>query len=342
MSANGLWVDLMGFAEHQFRVPSAEDSAGKLGIFSPHPTQTAHGRVFNMPSRPFWSGQLKISLVSFGIHLFPATDSRAGVSFHQIDRKSGQRIHHLNVVNGDRKVDTDEIAKGYEYSKGKYLLIEPEEIAKLRIETRKTLELRQFAKLSDLSPALFEHPYFVVPQGKEAAGAFAVIRKALGDTEKAGLGEIAFAGREHLVAIAAPADPTGRGLMAYVLRYEEELRRPKDYFDQIPKVDVDRSQLKLATDLIQSNSKPLKLNEFKDDYEAALHALIAAKRRNRPLQVEEEPADDGKVINLMDALRKSVESSRSVTTRSGTQRRKSSSKAGPVLVKPPKRRKRVA
>jgi len=166
-------------------------------------------------ARPYWSGQLKISLVSFGIKLFPATNAAAEISFHQIQRKTGKRVRHQNVVDQGELIDRSDIVKGYEYSKGKYLVVEPEEIAKLRIATKDTLELEQFVNIADVPLELYEKPYFVVPQDAKHAAAFAVIRKALEQTGKAGIGEIAFAGREHLVAIAPAADKKSRGLMAY-------------------------------------------------------------------------------------------------------------------------------
>ena len=259
-----------------------------------------------MAARPYWSGQLKISLVSFGIQLFPATASNSGVRFHEIDRTSGKRIHHLNVVNEDEPIDDSEIVKGYEYSKGDYLIVEPKEIANLRIETKRAIEVSQFIDMADLHPILFEKPYFVVPQPKESPDAFAVVRKAMEETGKAAIGEIAFGGREHLIAIAVPPDKRLRGLMGYTLRYAEELRKPQEYFTDIPEPKIDKKQLAMATELISSYSAPFKLEAFKDDYEEALRTLIEAKRKNKPLPLEEEKRERPKVVNLMDALRRSV------------------------------------
>ncbi|MGA9060316.1 MAG: Ku protein [Terracidiphilus sp.] len=150
-----------------------------------------------MAGRPNWSGQLKISLVSFGIQLFPAANPQAGISFHEIDRATGQRIRHLNVIGDGEPVENSQIVKGYEYSKGKYLAVDPEEVAKLRIETKNVIDVKQFIALDELAPALFETPYFVVPEPKESPEAFAVVRKAMEQTGKAALGEIAFGGRGH-------------------------------------------------------------------------------------------------------------------------------------------------
>jgi len=288
-----------------------------------------------MTGRPYWSGQLRISLVAFGVQLFPATSATSEVSFHQIDRKSHQRIHHLNVVSGDKPVSNDDIVKGYEYSKGKYIIVEPDEIKNLRLETQKAINVAQFIDSSDLPPYLFEKPYFVVPDQKGSAEAFAVVREAMIQSDKVAIGEVAFAGREHLIAIAPHPDRKIRGLMAYTLRYAEELRKAKDYFGGIHEQSIDKKQLELASQLIKSQSAPFQLDDYKDDYEAALRELINAKRNEKPLPIsEEKPRPE--VVNLMDALRQSVDGAKSKPAS-----RRSSTK-GPRLVKTGKRSRRAA
>lgn len=288
-----------------------------------------------MAGRPYWSGQLRISLVAFGIQLFPATSSTSEVSFHQIDRKTHQRVHHLNVINGDQPVANDDIVKGYEYSKGKYIIVEPDEIKNLRLETQKTISVAQFIDARDLPPYLFEKPYFVIPDQKGSAEAFAVVREAMVESDKIAIGEAAFSGREHLIAIAPHPDKKVRGMMAYTLRYAEELRKAKDYFSGIPEQSIDKKQLELANQLVKSQSAPFKLDEFKDDYEAALRELINAKRNDKALPtIEEKPKP--KVVNLMDALRKSVDESKSKPTS-----HRASTK-GPRLVNTGKRSRRAA
>ena len=294
-----------------------------------------------MADRPYWSGQLKVSLVSFGIQLYSATNSSSGINFHQIDRASGQRIRHLNVVGDKEPVENAEIVKGYEYSKGKYLLIEPDEISKVRIETKKTIDVQQFVELYELPPGIFEKPYFVVPDAKESSDAFAVVRRAMEQAGKAAIGEIAFGGREHLLAIAVPPDGSA-GLMAYTLRYSEELRKSTDYFSDIPSPEkVDKKQLAMATQLIEAYSTPFDLEAFKDDYEAALQELIEAKRKNAPLPDEEEAPRPTKVVNLMDALRESVSKAKKPVA---SERRtgKAAAQKGPVLVKATKRKHSAA
>lgn len=296
-----------------------------------------------MVGRPFWSGQLKISLVSFGVQLYPAVDARSGISFHQIDKSTGQRVRHMKVVNEDEPVENAEIVKGYEYTKGKYIAIDPDEIKRLRVPTNRTIEIKQFVDAGELAPALFEKPYFVVPDPRESPEAFAVVRRAMEQSGKMAVGEVAFGGREHLVSFAVPSGK-GRGLMAYTMRYAEELRKAEDYFSGITPVEVDKKQLAMAADLIRAYSAPFKFEEYKDDYEAALRELIEAKQKHLPLPLEEEEAAPTRSIGLMDALRRSLEESKPTQSKSAAARKKppAREKAGPVLVKGTKRKRSAA
>ena len=263
-------------------------------------------------ARPFWSGQIQISLVAFGVKLFPAVEAKSEIRFHQISRKTGDRVRHQKVsagASGDEEpVEKDEIVKGYEYSKGEYIQIDPEEIANLRIPSRHTLELQQFVSLKDLEPAFFEKPYFVTPENDSQAEAFAVVRKALADTHKAGLGKIALSGREHLIAISAPDDDSLPGLMGYALRYAAELRKPQEYFAGIRTPGINEESLSLAKELIQRKTAKFDPEKFTDQYEAALRELIEAKMKHLPIPKEHAPAPRGKVVDLMEALRASVAS----------------------------------
>lgn len=297
-----------------------------------------------MIGRPYWSGQMKISLVSFGIRLYPAINSRAGVTFHEIDRETGERVHHRNVVNEDEPVDKTEIVKGYEYTKGKYLVVEPDELKNLRIPTKSVLEVQQFVDFTELPPAIFEKPYFVRPDLKESVKPYAVVRRAMEENSKAALGEIAFGGREHLIAVAVPPDNPEKGLMAYLLRYADELRKAKDYFADLPDfrtLQIDKKQLAMANELVRAYSEPLHLQSYKDDYEQALRELIDAKQKNLPLPMEEEKPRPTKVINLMDALRESVNrAKRPPAAEKGAPRY--TQKKGPQLVGASKRKRKAA
>ena len=258
-------------------------------------------------ARPYWSGQIQISLVSFGVKFFPATEAKSEIHFHQIDRKTGDRVRHQKVsAEDDAPVEKENIVKGYEYSKGEYVQIEPEEVENLRIPSRHTLDVQQFVGIDDLNPSLFEKPYFIAPESDSQAEAFAVVRKALADTRKAGLGKIAMNGREHLIAITVPQDEKLPGLMGYELRYAEELRDPKEYFEGIKTPAVNEESLDLAKELIKRRSAGFDPKKFTDEYEAALRAMVEAKLKNLPLPEEKKAEPGGKVVNLMDALRRSV------------------------------------
>jgi DNA end-binding protein Ku len=240
-------------------------------------------------------------------------------------------------VNGDQPVDNSDIVKGFEYSKGKYIIVEPEEVKKLKLETQKTINVAQFVDAEELPPYLFEKPYFVVPDPKsQSLEAFAIVREAMVQSNKIAVGEVAFGGREHLVAIAAPPNKKDRGMMAYTLRYAEELRKSKDYFGGIEEQKIDKKQLELADQLIKAQTAPLHLEDFKDDYEAALRELIEAKRNQKPLPVSEERPSP-KVVSLMDALKQSVNES---SKKSPAAHRHA--KKGPTLVKSGKRSRRAA
>jgi DNA end-binding protein Ku len=280
--------------------------------------------------RPFWSGQIQISLVSFGVKLFPATEAKSEIHFHEIDRKTGTRVRHQKVSeSAEEPVEKADIVKGYEYRKGQYAQIDPEEIKHLRIPSKHTLQMEQFVELDQLDPALFEKPYFVVPEKDSQAEAFAVVREALQQTHTAGLGKIAMGGREHLVAICAPADPKLPGLMAYTLRYAAELRSASEYFSDVKTPKIDAEQLSLAKELIQRKAGKFDPSKFTDDYEAALRELVKAKMKHLPLPLEEKPAPRAKVINLMDALRRSVKSpdEKKAPAHSGTRKAAGASQA---------------
>jgi len=304
--------------------------------------------------RPYWSGHIQISLVSVGVKLFVATEAKGEVRFHQISRSTGERVRHQKVLasaleeapdQAAAPVEKDEIVKGYEYSKGQYVLIEPNEIANLRVPSKNTIEITQFVSLSEVAPEYLEKPYFVVPENDIQAEAFAVIRTALAKSKRAGLGKIAFGGREHILAIAAaPPGSSGQdelGMMAYTMRYQEELRSPAEYFSDIKKVKVDSDSLELAESLIKKRTAKFDPSKFTDTYETALKELVEAKLKHLPIPQEEPAAPHrAKVINLMDALRKSVaeESSASPASETRLPKKKAaaSERSGISIVKPTK------
>jgi len=304
-------------------------------------------------ARPYWSGQIQISLVSFGVKLFVATEASSDIHFHQIDRNSGERVKHQKVLASALEQDPDDaadpidkssIVKGYEYSKNQYITLEPDELAHLRVPSKHTMEVTQFVDESSIDPAFYEKPYFVVPENEAQTEAFLTVRKALIDTKKIALSKIAFAGREHLVAIA-PAGAEGKadsaqpgGLMAYTLRFAAELRDPAEYFRDIKKMPIAPDSLALAKELIQRKASKFDPSKFIDGYEVAVRELVDAKLKHVPVPRDEAPAPTrGKVINLMDALRKSVsgstKSSRAEPETTRHPAKKPATKKGPTLVK---------
>ena len=272
-------------------------------------------------ARPYWSGQITISLVSFSVKLFVATEAKSDIRFNQISRSTGERVKYQKVTasnaeaqqtqqdSGDTAptaptVGKDDIVKGYEYQKGQYVIIEPSELANLRVPSKHSMEITQFVEAEQIDPEYFEKPYFVVPENDSQTQAFAVVRQALVDTKKIALSKIAFAGREHIVALSAADDG---GMMAYTMRYAQELRDPKDYFRDIKKVEVDEDSLDLAKQLIKKRSGSFDPSKFVDGYEVAVKELVQAKIEGAPIPHDEALAPKrGKVISLMDALRKSI------------------------------------
>ena len=258
-----------------------------------------------MPTRPTWSGSIQISLVSIAVKIFPATNPGKQVQFHQIDRKTHKRVHHQNVDEAGEVEKTD-IVKGFEYAKDKYIEIDPEELKRLRLPTATTMPILQFVNAAEISPELFYRPYFVAPKDEVQAKALSIMRKALAQTNTLGIGEISFSGREHLVAIGAPLDPKQKGLMLYVLRYEDELRSAKSILSGVKEPPVDADELSLAKQLIKGKTSKLDLSAYKDDYEAAVKQLVEAKRKGKPLPAPEPEPKNVKVVSIMDALRSSL------------------------------------
>ena len=307
-------------------------------------------------ARPYWSGQITISLVSFSVKLFVATEAKSEIRFHQISRSTGERVRHQKVLAsaaqaredapGDDTpasavVANDEIVKGYEFRKGEYVTIEPSELANLRVPSKHTMEITQFVDAAEIDPEYFEKPYFVVPENESQAQAFAVVRKALEDTKKIALSKIAFGGREHIVAIT-PAEDSG--MMAYTMRYAAELRDPKEYFRDIKPIEVDEDSLDLAKQLIKKRAAKFDPSKFVDGYEIALKELVQAKMEHAPIPHDEAPVPKrGHVISLMDALRKSVSpvSPEENESREIAPKRKPA-KAGMTLIKSEKPAAKVA
>ena len=256
-----------------------------------------------MAARPTWTGFLKVSLVMVPVRVFPATDSAVAVRFNQLHAECQTRIQQKKwCPTCDRQVDKTEIVKGYEFEKGRYVVMKDDDIAKARPESTRIINLLRFADVESIDPIYVERPYYLAPDGKVAADAFAVLREAL--RGKAGIGKLALYGREYLVAV----QPRERGLMMFTLRQASEIRQMSaiDELDQLPD-QVSEAEVSLARQVIGNFEGELALEEFTDEYQAELRRIIDAKIAGEEvvMAAEEAPA---KVVNLMDALRKSLDS----------------------------------
>ncbi|MDF0545888.1 Ku protein [Sphingobium sp. H39-3-25] len=274
-----------------------------------------------MPARAYWQGQIKLALVSIPVEVYPATKSGAAVSFRQIHEPTGKPIHYEKIVTGVGPVDPEEILKGFELSKGNYVLLEQDEIEAVKIESRKTLDLVQFVEADAIDVLYYEKPYFVIPADDLAEEAYAVLRDALRQTKKVGLGQLSVRGREQLVSLK----PCGRGLVLEVLRYADEVTKAQTYFRGLPDDTADEDMLDLAVSIIDKRTAPFKPEEFHDRYVDALHRLIDKKKKAKGKRVIEEVDDEptgrkgGNVIDLMAALKKSAgESSPKAPAKKGT------------------------
>lgn len=284
-----------------------------------------------MPSaRPVWKGQLRLSLVSIPVELYSATKSGAHISFRQIHEPSGKPVHYQKVVDGIGPVDTDEILKGFEYEKGNYVLLDEDEIDAVKLETRKTLELTQFVGACEIDPVYYNKPYIVVPADDLAEDAFRVVRDALKKTEKVGIGQLAMRGQEYLAAIK----PTGTGMMLETLHYEDEIRKWDPFFSQISGESSDDDLLGVATELIKRKTAPFKVEHYKDHYKAALREVIDQKLKSKgkkTVEPQEEAAPRGgdNVIDLMAALKQSLENSEGGGSSSKSRSKSSSGQSSP-------------
>ena len=260
-----------------------------------------------MAARAYWQGQIRLALVSIPVEVYAATKSGATIAFHQIHEPSGKRINYEKVVQGIGPVDRDEIVKGYEVSKGNYVLLDDDEIEAAKVESRKTLDLVQFVDAGEIDVFYFEKPYYVVPADDLAEEAFIVLREALKQSGKVGIGQISVRGRETLVSLK----PCGKGIVLETLRYEDEVRKAQSYFREIPDTKPEKALLDLATTLIEQRAAKFDPGEFHDRYVEALKRVIEKKQKakgKKILEDVEEPADarGSNVIDLMAALKKSV------------------------------------
>jgi len=249
-----------------------------------------------------------LALVSIPVEIYSATKSGAQISFHQIHEPSGKRIKYEKVAPGVGPVDVDEIVKGFEVEKGEYVLLEQDEIDAVKLESKKTLELTQFVDADEIDVLYYEKPYFVVPADDLAEEAFIVLREALRRARKVGLGQLAMRGREYVVSLK----PCGRGMVLETLRYADEVNKAQGYFRDIPDSEPDAELLDLATTLIDKKASKFDPQEFHDRYVDALKELIERKKKAKGKKILEDVADEApsrgsNVVDLMAALKKSLE-----------------------------------
>jgi DNA end-binding protein Ku len=261
-----------------------------------------------MAARPIWRGQIRLALVSIPIELFPATRSGASIQFHQVHEPTGKRIKYEKVVPGVGPVDRDEIVKGYEVSKGHYVLLDPEEIESVKLESRKTLDLVEFVDEDGIDAMYFDKPYYVVPADDLAEEAYVVLRDALKAAKKVGVGQLAMRGQEYVVALK----PCGRGLLLETLRYADEVHKSSGFFRDIGDTKPDPDLLDMASMLIERKAGEFDPKEFHNRYVDALHRLIEEKKKHQGEKIIEDPDAEApppkgsNVIDLMAALKKSL------------------------------------
>ncbi len=255
-----------------------------------------------MPARAYWTGQLRLSLVSIPVQLYAATKTASRIAFHQIHEPSGKRVRYEKVVPGLGPIENSEIVKGYEVDKGRYVTISDEELDSVRLEAKKVIDLVRFVDQASIDPIYFDRPFFVVPDGEGNEEAYVVLREALKTTKRIGLGQMAIRGQGSLVAVKS----CGRGILLETLRYADEVRRSDAFFADIPDLKLDTDLVDLAKELIQRKTGPFKPEEFKDAYTVALRELIDKKIKHEPIREAPEEPTTGVVIDLMEALKRSL------------------------------------
>jgi DNA end-binding protein Ku len=255
-----------------------------------------------MAPRPFWKGYLRLSLVSCPVVLYPATSEAEKVRFHQINSRTGHRIRYRKVdADSGREVDPDDIVKGFEVSKGRYVEVSGEELEAVDLESNHAIEIERFVPRDEIDPLYNIRPYYIAPDGKAGFEAFVTIREAIAATEMVAIGRLVLTSREHMIAI----DPRSKGMMGTLLRYPYEVRDEDDVFDDIPDLKIDKEMLDLAKHIVATKRGHFEPDKFEDRYEEAVKDLIRRKAKGEKIEAP-PPEKPSNVINLMDALRRSV------------------------------------
>jgi len=256
-----------------------------------------------MAPRANWKGYLRLSLVSCPIALYPASSLSEKVSFNRINRKTGNRLKQQNVDSETGEVVArDDTVRGYEVAKGQYMVVEDEEIEAVQIESTRTIDIDQFVPRDEIDERYIDSPYYIAPDGQVGQEAFAVIRDTIAKLNMVALGRVVLARREHVIAL----EPKGRGLVGTTLRYPYEVRDEKPYFEDIPELKLQKEMLDLAAHIVETKSGHFDPSQFEDRYENALIALLKKKQAGEKIEPARETPPP-RVVNLMEALRASID-----------------------------------
>jgi DNA end-binding protein Ku len=255
-----------------------------------------------MAPRANWKGFLRLSLVTCPVALYPATSESEKTSFNQLNRKTGHRIKYAKVdADTGEEVDNEDIVKGYKVDTETFIEVTKEELENVALESTRTIEIDEFVDRSEIDPRYLIRPYYLRPDGKVGHDAFAVIRETIREMDKVAIGRVVLTNREHIIAL----EPMDKGLMGTLLRYPYEVRDPKEYFDDIQDVKVTKDMLDLARHIVEQKAGHFEPDKFEDQYETALIDLINQKRAGKPITTKARPSGEN-VVDLMDALRKSI------------------------------------
>jgi DNA end-binding protein Ku len=255
-----------------------------------------------MAPRANWKGFLRLSLVTCPVALYPATSDSEKISFNQINRNTGHRIKYVKVdADTGEEVPTEDIMKGYKVDTDTYIEVSKDELENIALESTRTIDINEFVPKSDIDPRYLIRPYYLVPDGKVGHDAFAVIRETIRSMDMVAIGRVVLTSREHIIAL----EPLSNGLMGTLLRYPYEVRDEKEYFDEIQDVKVTKDMLDLAKHIVTSKAADFEPEKFEDHYEEALTELINAKRNGKTVGPKPRPKGEN-VVDLMDALKKSI------------------------------------
>jgi DNA end-binding protein Ku len=256
-----------------------------------------------MAPRANWKGFLRLSLVTCPVALFPATSDSEKISFNQINRNTGHRIKYMKVdAETGEEVSSEDIMKGYKVDTDTYIEISRDELDNIALESTRTIEIDQFVPKSEIDELYLVRPYYIVPDGKVGHDAYAVIRETIRSLDKVALARVVLTNREHVIALEA----RDNGLMGMLLRYPYEVRNSAEYFDDIQDVKITKDMLDLAKHIVHQKSGHFEPEQFEDHYEAALTELINKKRNGEKITPVSKPVSGDNVINLMDALKRSI------------------------------------